>query len=397
MKPERFTLAVELMDRWGLLDAGDGRPVGAVAGDARHAGPAALVVAPEPVSDEDLLLVHDPGLVEAVRRASSDPAFIDMGRGLGPGDTPVFSGMHEVTKLIAGGTRAALASVVDGVCLRAMCPAGGLHHAHRDRAAGFCVYNDCALAIERATRDHPGLRVAYVDVDAHHADGVQETFWDRADVLTLSVHESGRYLYPGTGGPDEVGEGEGAGCALDVPLPPGAGPGCFALVLERVIAPALRAYRPDVVVLQAGGDAHQDDPLTHLEQTVRGFADVVGGVVALADRLCHGRIVVTGGGGYEPYSAVPRQWACAMAALLGVEAPALLPEDWLRRSHAAAESTTAPLATEMTFFEVAPPSTGEQAEAALEVTRRVVEYLEATHPLLETGGPPTPGAAPRRR
>jgi acetoin utilization protein AcuC len=238
------------------------------------------------------------------------------------------------------------------------------------------------VAISRATRDHPGLRVAYVDIDAHHGDGVQEAFYERADVLTLSVHESGSYLYPGTGDPSDIGTGEGEGLALNVPLPPEAGPECYDLVFAGVIAPALRAFRPEVIVLQGGGDSHRDDPLTHLDNTVAGFVDTVAGIVRLAEELCHGRLVMTGGGGYEPYSAVPRMWACAMAELLGADTPATVPDMWLRMSHAASRGTAAPLATAMTLMESTPPPPDEVVAVVSEVTRRVVEDLRSSHPLL---------------
>ncbi len=200
--------------------------------------------------------------------------------------------------------------MVAGVSLRAFNLAGGLHHAHRDRAAGFCVYNDLAVAIASVTAEHPGLRVAYVDLDAHHGDGVQEAFYERADVLTVSVHESGAYLYPGTGRAVETGSGPGLGFAVNVPLPPDAGDACYALALTGVVAPALRAFSPDVIVAQLGADSHRDDPLTHLDTTVAGQYSNTLAVVALADELCAGRIVATGGGGYDTFSAVPRAWAC---------------------------------------------------------------------------------------
>ena len=192
--------------------------------------------------------------------ASADPDGWRGGFGINTGDTPAFPAMHEAAALAAGATTRALSDVVSGACVRAFSPAGGLHHAHRDRAAGFCVYNDLVVAIEVATRAHPGLRVAYVDLDAHHGDGVQEAFDERDDVLTLSVHESGQYLYPGTGSVLDKGHGRGVGFTLNVPLPPDAGDECYQQVLERVVTPAVRAFGPDVIVAQLGADTHRRRP-----------------------------------------------------------------------------------------------------------------------------------------
>ncbi len=261
--------------------------------------------------------------------------------------------MHAVSALIAGGTIRALDGVLGGEFRRAFNPAGGLHHAHRDRAAGFCVYNDCAIAIARATARQPGLRVAYVDIDAHHGDGVQEAFYARDDVLTISLHESGRYLYPGTGASGDIGEGIGRGYAVNVPLPPYAGSAEYQLAFDRVVEPALRAFGPDAIVAQLGADSYRADPLTHLDMTVAGHAGLVTRLAAISDELCEGRLVATGGGGYEAFSATPRMWACAMAVLLGVEPPAELPAEWLALSAQSAElHGVSPVAARGTFDEV---------------------------------------------
>ncbi len=215
LRPERFILAVELIRAWGLL--GDGQDQ-------------ARLVVPEPANAADLLRVHSRDYLAVVENDRASARANEL-HGLGPGDTPRFPDMHAVSALIAGGAIRALDGVLAGEFHRAFNPAGGLHHAHGDRAAGFCVYNDCAVAIAHATAGQPGLRVAYVDIDAHHGDGVQEAFYARDDVLTISLHESGRYLYPGTGASGDVGEGRGRGYAVNVPLPPYAG---FDRVSARV-------------------------------------------------------------------------------------------------------------------------------------------------------------------
>ena len=365
MQPERFALAVELAEEWGLL------------GEA-----GAVVVVPEQAGDAELLLAHDASYLRALKTASANAEAWHGGFGIGPGDTPAFLGMHESAAVAAGATTRALRDVVSGACLRAFSPAGGLHHAHRDRAAGFCVYNDPAIAIAAVTAAHPGMRIAYVDLDAHHGDGVQEAFWERDDVLTVSVHESGSYLYPGTGRTVEIGAGRGLGYALNVPLPPDAGDDCFALVLAEVVGPALSTFAPDVIVAQLGADSHRNDPLTHLDTTVAGQFANARALVGFAEELCGGRIVATGGGGYDAYSATPRAWACVLAALLGVEPPAALSDGWRGSAASASGGLTAP--PHATFDESAPPPPAEARERALKGTAHVVEQLRGSHPLLQS-------------
>lgn len=288
MRPERFSLAVELMRGWGLL-ARRGDPD--VTADGIEC---ARVLEPYSASDADLLLFHDGAYIAHVKAASEDPAVASMRFGLGA-DTPAFAGMHEAAALAVGGTILALDAVLDESVTRAFAPAGGLHHGQRDRASGFCVYNDCAVAIERATRLRPGLRVAYVDIDAHHGDGVEAAFYERDDVFTASIHESGRFLFPGTGAATDTGAGKGVGFALNVPLSPGAGDDDLARALTDRVVPALRDFAPDVIVAQLGGDSHEGDPLTHLAVTIPGFIEAVRTVVACAEELCDGRIVAVGG------------------------------------------------------------------------------------------------------
>lgn len=342
MRPERFTAAVDLMTERGLLQ------------------PPNELVRPSPASDDDIALVHDRALIAAVRAASPDAA-PDTGysHGIGPGDTPAFAHMHEAAALVAGGTLTGLLHVLETDTPHAFNPAGGMHHAHRDRVAGFCVYNDCAIAIARVTAERPGLHVAYVDIDAHHGDGVEEAFRERDDVLTLSVHESGQYLYPGTGSHRETGSGAGDGFTLNVPLPPYAGDECYARVLNEVITPALHAFAPDVLVLQAGADTHRDDPLTHLDLTIDGYTSLVAGITTLAEAVCGGRLLATGGGGYEYRFAVPRMFSNAFSVLCGVEPPKM--------------------------EEPSPAPDSETLDRARDLTDRMIADLREGHPLLRSG------------
>ena len=373
LRPERFSLAVELMAHWGLLD---------VPGSKDERQGAAQIVEPPAANEEDILLVHTPEYVSFVQAASREPRRL-AGHGIGPGDTPAFAGMHDAAALAVGATSFAVDAVLGHRAHCAFSPAGGLHHAHRDHASGFCIYNDCAIAIERATRSHPGLRVAYVDVDAHHGDGVEAAFYRRPDVLTLSVHESGRYLFPGTGQATDIGEGAGRGAAINVPLPPDAGPECFDLVVAEVIEPALAAFAPDLILVQAGGDSHRGDPLTHLYQSVEGYCRVLQALLASAETLTEGRIVATGGGGYQPFSAVPRMWASAMALLLGADVPRDLPAEWIDASREAAIAAhERPSEVTHTFEEEMPELDNERNDVALQATEHAVRLVQESAPLL---------------
>lgn len=327
MRPERFTLTVDLARQWDLI-----------ARDTEHTDGLnrARVVGPPAATDEDLMLVHSAEYVRHVKAASEDPSLADLSYGLGPGDTPAFPGVHRAAALAVGATVRAVESVLLGDTDRAFSPAGGMHHAHRDRASGFCVYNDPAVAIARALSRGLAKRIAYVDIDAHHGDGVEEAFFDRGDVLTVSVHESGRFLFPGTGTREREGRGEGEGLAINVPLLPDSGDAEYLAALDDVVAPAVREFAPDIIVAQLGADAHTTDPLTHLRLSVPGYVESVRRVVALADEVCHGRLAATGGGGYQPYSAVPVMWASALAVLLDREVPQEPPASWLRIAEEAA-------------------------------------------------------------
>jgi len=318
LRPQRFTLAVALMEAYGML------------APPQRRGPGTLdVMEPRPANDGELALAHDRDYIGTVREASAHPErFFPPRAGLGTPDTPVFPGMHEASALVAGATVTAMRAVLSQRCGAAFSIAGGLHHAHRDRAAGFCVYNDCVVAIAGALKADPDLRVLYLDIDAHHGDGVQEAFYEDPRVLTVSLHETGERLYPGTGAADEHGTGAGAGYAANVPLPEGATDACFALAFEHVAEPLARRFAPDVVVAQCGADAHHDDPLTSMGLTVGGHDELVGRIVGLAGEVAGGRLVACGGGGYGWQHVVPRCWASAAARLAGRSLDERLPESW---------------------------------------------------------------------
>ena len=274
-------------------------------------------LAPEPATDEELGWIHDDAYIEHVKRASGDPDTPPQA-GIGPGDTPRFDGMHEASAAVAGGSLRAIEAVLRGEVEHAFHPGGGLHHAMPGRASGFCVYDDPALAIARARRE--GLRVLYIDLDVHHGDGVQMIHWADPEVMTISIHESGDALFPGTGFPDELGGPGAQGTAVNIPLDPGTGEIGWVEALEIALPTLADAFRPEIIVSQHGADSHAYDPLAHLLVTTTAMGRAAHLVDALAHLHAGGRWLATGGGGYDVYRVVPRMWAHV----------------WLAQSHAAA-------------------------------------------------------------
>jgi acetoin utilization protein AcuC len=317
LQPIRVQLMYDLMRCSGLLDA-----------------PGVELVNPRPATRAELAAVHTLAYVDAVERLgrgevhSSERADLEAAYGFHSSDNPAFAGMHEAAGLVAGGAVLAAEAILNGRALHAFVPAGGLHHAHPGRAAGFCIYNDPAIAIA-AVRARTGARVAYIDVDAHHGDGVQEIFYGDPNVLTVSLHESGHYLFPGTGFIDELGGGAGYGYSINVPLEPYAGDEALARVLDGVVVPLVRAYAPDLIVTQCGCDSHLLDPLTHLAGTTRIWPVFARAFHALAHELCGGRWLALGGGGYDLYSVVPRAWTLLFAEMVQMPLPEALPAEYL--------------------------------------------------------------------
>ena len=286
----------------------------------------------EPASDDTLALVHHPAYIEAVRRAGTPPLRADTTHGLGTPDDPIFEGMHAASALVAGASVTATQAVWTGAAQHAVNIAGGLHHAMPHTAAGFCVYNDPAIAIAWLLRQG-AERIAYVDVDVHHGDGVQAVFYDDPRVLTISIHESGRYLFPGTGFPDETGA---AGTSVNVALPPGTRDAGWLRAFDAVVPLLLRAFKPDLLVTQHGCDSHVLDPLAHLALTIDGQRASYAALHALAHEVANGRWIAFGGGGYELVQVVPRVWSHLLAELAGapIDGESATPEDWRAQASA---------------------------------------------------------------
>ncbi|MGH8900158.1 MAG: acetoin utilization protein AcuC [Egibacteraceae bacterium] len=288
-----------------------------------------------PYGEDDVLRIHDEEYVDVVRALSARPNPAGAPRfGLGWGDNPVFAGMHEASLAVCGASIAAAKAVWEGRAAHAFNPAGGLHHAMRGRASGFCIYDDPVAAIDWLL-DHGARRVGYVDVDTHHGDGVQAFFYDDPRVLTISLHESGRYLFPGTGFTNEVGTGDARGASLNVPLAPETPGEVYLEAFDAVVPVALEAFRPDVLVTQLGCDTHVTDPLAHLALTTDDYAVIGRRLHHLAHTAAQGRWVALGGGGYQIATVVPRAWTIYFAELAGATLPRELPGEWIHEAEAA--------------------------------------------------------------
>ncbi|MCK1823685.1 acetoin utilization protein AcuC [Streptomyces sp. XM83C] len=289
------------------------------------------VVAAKPAGESTLRLVHREDYIAAVKAASADPSAADQSYGLGTVDDPAFAGMHEVSALIAGQSVGAAEAVWRGDALHAVNFAGGLHHAMPGAASGFCIYNDAALAIARLL-ELGAERVAYVDVDVHHGDGVQAAFWDDPRVLTVSLHEHPRTLFPQTGWPEETGGDAAEGSAVNVALPAGTGDAGWLRAFHAVVPELLADFRPQVLVTQHGADTHFEDPLAHLAVSLDAQRAVQVACHELAHEYADGRWVALGGGGYAVVEVVPRSWTHLVGIAAGrpVEPETVVPEEWRR-------------------------------------------------------------------
>ncbi len=308
MTPIRLDLTVLLARSLGVLDRMD-------------------VVEPQAADDAQLLTVHGAQYLAAVRAAGTEPGYV--GHGLGSADNPVFPGMFEAAALIAGGSRQAALQVWNGQAEHAVNIAGGLHHAMPDSAAGFCVFNDVVLAI-RTLLAAGARRVAYIDIDVHHGDGVQAAFYEDPRVLTISMHQDPRTLYPGTGLHTEVGEGAAAGTAVNLALPPGTSDDGWLRAFQAVVPGAVTAFDPDVLVTQCGCDTHHEDPLADLALTVDGQRAAYAALHQLAHRAAGGRWLALGGGGYGVLRCVPRTWTHLLAEMTGhpIDPHTEIPASW---------------------------------------------------------------------
>jgi len=319
LQPVRLELTYKLMESYGLL---------------QH--PRLEIQAPKMATREDLYLLHDKEYVDAVKKFSDDPQSI-IGEnlretyGLGTLDNPVFRGMFEASCLAVGASIAAAELVMDedNEINTALNIAGGLHHAMRRMAHGFCIFNDVAVAIQKIRIHHPDLKVLYLDIDAHHGDGVQQAFYEERDVLTLSIHQDGYTLFPGTGFMEERGKDSGYGYSINFPLYPGTYDSAYISMFKRHIPEIMKAFRPDVLVTQLGVDTYFADPLTQLGLSTTGHYKIFQLIKEYVEKYTtQKKWIAVGGGGYL-MSAVPRSWTLALASMLDVTLPNTIPEEWI--------------------------------------------------------------------
>jgi acetoin utilization protein AcuC len=349
LRPFRVLLTRELIRAYGLV------------GDDRVEEVPARVA-----TDAELLLVHTAPYLDAVRRAGSGEPGDWWRFGFGPRDNPIFPDMHEASARVAGASLVAAEAVLSGTAEHAFSPAGGLHHAMPDRASGFCVYDDPAVAIAWLL-DRGVERVAYVDVDVHHGDGPQAIFWNDPRVLTVSIHESGRYLFPGTGFADERGGPSAEGTKANVPLPPYTADRGWLEALRAVVPSLVRGWAPDVLVTQLGCDTHHTDPLAHLALSTEAYREAAGLLHELAHEAAGGRWLATGGGGYQWARVVPRAWTIYFAEMAERAVPDDIPVEWLDLAGKAAGGPVPDRLSEE------PPSAREDLEAVRDVVGEALE------------------------
>ena len=283
------------------------------------------ITVPRVASEEEILLFHEREYVRLVQNYS------ERGSGLlDAGDTPAFKGCFEATSLVVGASLEACDNIMQGKFAHAFNPSGGLHHAHPERASGFCIFNDPAISVNYLKTKYKIRRLVYIDIDAHHGDGVMYGYYSDPSLLDIDFHENGKYIFPGTGFPDEIGENEAKGLKLNFPLLPGTGDEAYLKAFHKLVPDVVRRFQPEMILVQCGADGHADDRLAHLRLTTNMYREVVSEMHSLAHELCEGRLLLFGGGGYT-LANVPRVWTTAFAALSGKKLDNQIPEHWSRR------------------------------------------------------------------
>lgn len=302
------------------------------------------IISPRMATDEELCLIHDSSYIEAVKSAGNGRLSEETAEnyGLGTEDTPIFSGMHEASALLVGGTLTAVDQVMTGQSQHAVHLGGGLHHGFRGKASGFCVYNDSSVAIKYLQEKY-NARVLYIDTDAHHGDGVQWSFYDDESVCTFSIHETGRYLFPGTGNVNEWGSGKGYGYSFNIPVDAFTEDESWLYCYETALREVAAYFKPDVILTQNGADSHYYDPLTHLSASINIYKKIPKLAHQLAHQYCDGRWIAVGGGGYDIWRVVPRAWSLIWLEMNNYpDVKGELPTSWVNKWKAKAPI---PLAT----------------------------------------------------
>ncbi len=346
-KPMRAKLLVELLNRFHLMFEDDQK-----------------ILDPIPIDEELLYVFHDRKYIEVLKKADAGEFTMDMlWAELGTGDNPVFKGMFDFVLAVAGATYQGANLLLDGGVKMAFNPVGGLHHAAPDHASGFCYVNDIAIAVSDLISK--GKRVAYLDIDAHHGNGVQDAFYQTDKVLTISLHESGETLYPGTGFEKEIGEGQGRGYNVNIPFRSGTDDEVYLFAFEAIVPRLMGGFKPDILVAQIGGDSHKDDPLANLNLTSNGYKRMFQAMNGFAPKL-----LALGGGGYNVFKTAAL-WAVAWATFCGLEPvdqyAGLVGGMMFGPEAEAGHLDDAPFVLE-----------GPEKEACFEQARRVVDYLQKT-------------------
>jgi acetoin utilization protein AcuC len=355
LKPARVLLTYKLIEEFGIAQA-----------------PNVASVQARDASDEEILRVHSEPYVDAVKLAGRGKRGPWWEFGFGPGDNPIFASMHEASARVAGASITGAEAILSGRAEHVFNPSGGLHHAMPDRASGFCIYDDPAVAIAWLQDQGVG-RIAYVDVDAHHGDGVQEIFYDNPTVLTVSIHQSGRTLFPGTGEVDEIGGPGAEGYSVNIPLPPLTGDELWLRAFEQVVPPILDAFRPEVLVTQLGCDTHCTDPLTNLMLTTGAYFDTARLLHDLAHSTAGGKWLATGGGGYQWAKVVPRAWSIYFAEMAEFHLPDELPEPFLIEAERQAREPVPGTLSEPQI-QGSPVTAGEIDEITAQVREAIFPY-----------------------
>lgn len=303
----RVMLTIELIKALGILEL-----------------PNVKVFKPRISTEEEISLFHEKSYIELVKRMSN------LGHGLlDMGDTPAFKGCYEASLKVVGASLSAIDLVMNEKATHAFNPAGGLHHAHPEIASGFCIFNDPAISIAYLKKKYNVKKIMYLDIDAHHGDGVMYGYYSDPDLLNIDFHEDGRYLFPGTGFVYELGEGSAKGYKINVPLPPYTYDEAFLFAFKELVPTLTKAFKPEIILIQCGTDSHFSDKLAHLGLTTKAYIEVASIIHELAHEICNGKLIMFGGGGYT-FSNVTRCWALMFAKVSGFSPPDKLPESWIR-------------------------------------------------------------------
>lgn len=345
LKVERLHLTMDLIEAYGLFD-----------------NPETPWLEASKADEDDVLLVHSPEYLQVLRQANTGMAPERSWQyGLGSGDNPVFAGLYDWSLLVTGATLECIRQVQDENRQIAFNIAGGLHHAMAARASGFCYLNDPAVGIARMIQN--GRRVVYLDLDVHHGDGVEALFYDSDQVLTISMHQHGHTLFPGTGFPEEMGKGPGKGFAVNIPLAPGTGDDLYLWVFREIVPPLVHAYDPDVLITQLGVDTLATDPLASLNLTTNGFCELIREIKSWKIKW-----VALGGGGYDVMN-VARAWTWAWAVMKGVDLPDALPDSFVSKHRT-------DLGLNRSLSEPAPKTSLLAASYSKEMAEAVVDWIK---------------------